>query len=128
MYGELVGIGTGDLNLLYLAIWYHELIVITTTATATITIIQWLMLMLLMLMGVSNGENTVNRVMYNLVDQQLVSQQVEHTFLGLLEKRMLNHQKLVLDVERGKGEEDVALIVQFQGLLFQQLFLLLFDT
>ena len=124
MYGELVGIGTGDLNLLYLGIWYHELIVITAT---TIINIQWLLLML-MLVGVSNGENTVNRVMYNLMNQQLVSQQVEHTFLGLLEKRMLNHQKLVLDVERGKGEEDVALIVQFQCLLFQQLFLLLFDT
>lgn len=128
MYGELVGIGTGDLNLLYLGIWYHELIVITATTTATIINIQWLMLLMLMLVSVSNGENTVNRVMYNLMNQQLVSQQVEHTFLGLLEKRMLNHQKLVLDVERGKGEEDVALIVQFQGLLFQQLFLLLFDT
>ncbi len=125
MYGELVGIGTGDLNLLYLGIWYHELIVITAT---TIINTQWLLLMLLMLVGVSNGENTVNRVMYNLMNQQLVSQQVEHTFLGLLEKRMLDHQKLVLDVERREGEEDVALIVQFQGLLFQQLFLLLFDT
>ncbi len=123
MYGELVGVGTGDLNLLYLGIWYHELIVITVIIN-----IQWLMLVLLMLMGVSNGENTVNRVMYNLMNQQLVSQQVEHTFLGLLEKRVLNHQKLVLDVERGKGEEDVALIVQFQCLLFQQPFLLLFDT